>query len=182
MHMRRMITLATAAALMAGCGVGVGEHGTRLVVDEADMSGRVLYMLPDVSQVPYTARELEEQGIEVSEAIPVRVEIFEGTAVAWFAPDGEARIGSEWIIALWGVERVPTSGETSGEPSVGGTYTTTTTTDAEFDTRGTYDIELSIAPSAGEATVIEFLDRLGTPEELAYLEELITYHPGCLQE
>lgn len=184
MRTLRLIILAVAGALMLACGADVAEHGTRLVIDEAQVTSEVLYMLPDVSQVPFTALELEEQGVDRSQAIPVRVEVYENTAVAWFAPDGEPRIGADWIIALWTVERVPVSDETYSEGSTetraSGSYYMAP--DA-IDTRLGYDIELvSAGPTAAEVAIIAFLDVLGTPDELAAIEELVTHHPGCLRE
>lgn len=182
----RLVVLALAGALIAACGADIGEVGTRLVVDEAQVTSDLLYMLPEVSQVPFTALELEEQGIDRSQAIPIRVEIFESIAVAWFAPEGEARIGRDWIVALWNMERVPVSDETysSGEPEVNVPGTTYVDADAALDRRLGYDIELSqiVGVSAAEATIIEFLDRLGTPDELAAIQELVSAHPGCLEE
>jgi len=55
MRTLRMMVLALAGVLLVACGADVGEHGTRLVVDEAQMTGEVLYMLPEYSQVPFTA-------------------------------------------------------------------------------------------------------------------------------
>ncbi len=141
-------------------------------------------MMPDVSQVPFTAAELTAQGISPDEAIPVRVEVFENVAVAWFAPDGEARVGRDWIIALWQMERVPVSDETrtddapeTNRPS-GGFYEGS---DVNVEARPSYDIQLDGVPeSAAAVAILDFLDRLGTPAELALVEELITHHPGCL--
>ena len=185
MRILRLISLALASALMVACGADVGEHGTRLIVDEAQVTSDVLYMLPDVSQVPFTAIELEEQGIDPAEAIPVRVEIFESSAVAWFAPDGEARIGSDWIIALWSVERVPVAGETAAgdAPEVRQPGDTFEAADVNVDARPEYDIQIDQVPGhVGALAIIDFLDRLGTPAELDLVEELITFHPGCLEE
>lgn len=183
--MVRNIILALAGALAVACGADVGEHGTRLVVDESQVTSEVLYMLPDVSQVPFTAAELTAQGIDRAEAIPVRVEVFEGVAVAWFAPEGVARIGGDWIIALWAVDRVAVSDETftgdapeTSRPG-GGFYEGS---DVNVEARPSYDIQLNGVPEhAGAIAIIDFLDRLGTPAELALVEELITHHPGCLE-
>ena len=183
---RNLILTALAGALMVACGADVGESGTRLVVDEARVTTDTLYMLPDVSQVPFTLAELDAQGIDAAEAIPVRVEVFETVAVAWFAPDGVARIGGDWIIALWSVERVPVSDETArgDAPEVrqpGGTFYEGA--DINFDARPSYDIQLSGVPDhAGAVAIIDFLDRLGTAAELSLVEELITHHPGCLED
>ena len=182
----RNITLALSGALVAACGADVGEHGTRLVVDEARVPSEVLYMLPDVSQVPFTAAELAAQGTDVSEAIPVRVELFDGVAVAWFAPDGVARIGGDWIVALWAVERVHVSDDVRGgdapetrAPGVG-TATTYEGSGDVRENRQSFDIQLNVTEHPGALAIIDFLDRLGTPAERILLEELITYHPGCL--
>lgn len=184
--MRTMIRntmLALAGALVVACGADVGEHGTRLVIDEAQVTSELLYMMPDVSQVPFTARELTAQGIDPAEAIPVRVEVYDNTAVAWFAPDGVARIGRDWIIALWQAERVPVSDETwtgdapeTNRPG-NGYYEGS---DINVEARPSYDIQLNGVPeSAGAIAIIDFLDRLGTPAELELYEELIQRHPGC---
>ncbi len=183
----RFVVLALTGALLFACTTDVGEVGTRLVVDEARVTSDLLYMLPEVSQVPFTTLELEEQGVDQSQAIPIRIEVFETTAVAWFAPEGEARIGRDWIVALWSVERMPISDETysEGAPEVSVPVSNYVDADnAALDGRLNYDIGLSrvVGPTAAEATIIEFADRLGTPDELAALEELVTAHPGCLQE
>lgn len=182
----RLVILALAGVLMSSCGAPVGEVGTRLVVDEVQVTSDVLYMLPEISQVPFTALELTEQEIDPSQAIPIRVEIFESIAVAWFAPDGEARIGRDWIVALWTVERIPVSDETysDGEPTVSVPTSNYIDADAILDRRSSYDIELNqvVRPSAAETTILEFLDRLGSPEELAAIQELVSAHPGCLRE
>ncbi|MCB9592341.1 MAG: hypothetical protein H6719_06385 [Sandaracinaceae bacterium] len=177
-----MILAALAGALMIACGADVGESGTRLVIDEAQVTSETLYMLPDVSQVPYTLAELNAQGIDPTEAIPVRVEVFENVAVAWFAPDGVARIGGDWIIALWSVERVAISDETARgdapEITTPGTYYNGA--DINVEARPSYDIQLTNVPEhAGAIAIVDFLDRLGTAAELELYEELITHHPGC---
>lgn len=184
MRTLRMMVLALAGVLMVACGADVGEHGTRLVVDEAQMTSEVLYMLPEVSQVPFTALELQEQNIEPSSAIPVRVEIYEGTAVAWFAPDGEARIGADWIIALWSVDRVPVSNETAadGTGSIRTPGQTVDATDLNVPSRPDYDIQLNDTTHPGEVAIIDFADLLGTPVEFQHFEEIVNYHPGCLEE
>ena len=182
----RLVVLALVGALAVACGADVGEVGTRLVVDEARVTSEVLYMLPEISQVPFTALELEEQGIDRSQAIPIRIEIFENTSVAWFAPDGEARIGRDWIVALWSVERTPISDDTyaEGTPEVNVPASNYIGGAATLDSRPNYDIELTqvVGLSAAESRIIEFVDRLGSPDELAALEELVTAHPGCLEE
>lgn len=184
MRIQKLMILAAAAALLAACGADVGEAGTRLVVDEAVVTGEVLYVLPDVSQVPFTAHELEVLGIDESEAIPVRVEVFEDIAVAWFAPDGEARIGRDWIVALWRVQRTPVDGELAGSeaPTVSPSGTVSGEVDPTtiVDMGDTYEIELRPeVQNSAEMTIIEFWDRLGTPDEISMLEELYQHHPGC---
>ncbi|MGE0786092.1 MAG: hypothetical protein AB7S26_10415 [Sandaracinaceae bacterium] len=192
------VIAAALATLLTACGADIGERGTSLVVDEGFVTGEVLYVLPDVSQVPFTAREIQALGFDESQAIPVRVEIFEDIAVAWFAPDGNARIGREWIVALWRVQRTTMSRTIadglvqSGEPSIVAAPSTSNATSnaasnghdatAAVLAEGVdgYDIELRTeTQSAAEVTVIEFRDRLGTPEELSMLEELYLHHPGC---
>lgn len=185
MRIHNRLMLGLVAALLAACGADVGEAGTRLVVDEDLMTSEVLYVLPDVSTVPFTARELEVLGIDEAEAIPVRVEIFEDISVAWFAPDGEARIGRDWIVALWRVHHgsaTPISGELEGSepPTVNATAGSYAGEAAVLDNGGTYDIEMRPELQTGaESTIIEFWDRLGTPDELQMLEELYAHHPGC---
>jgi len=197
--------LAAAAALLVACGADVGEATSRLAVNEDLMTNEVLYVLPDVSQVPFTARELETLGFAPAEAIPVRVEIFEDIAVAWFAPDGEARIGRDWIVALWRVQRASAQELARGElPSGAAAVSDDTFSDAppavnapayhdDAATLGpgaTYEIEARPELRGGaevggaevggaEVTLIEFWDRLGTPDELTMLEELYQHHPGC---
>ncbi len=185
MRLYSRLIVATMAALLAACGADVGEAGTRLSVDSELVTGEVLYVLPDVSEVPFTARELEQLGIHEAEAIPVRVEILEDIAVAWFAPDGEARIGRDWIVALWRVHRAPLQGELAGASAPPVNQPGLVQDDAAIGGLGDgfepRDIELLHPDLVGapESVIIEFWDRLGTPEELSMLEELYAHHPGC---
>jgi len=104
--------------------------------------------------------------------------------VAWFAPDGEARIGADWIIALWAVERVPLSNETAGDEP-GSIRTPGETADASevnVTNRPSYDVQLNDTTHPGEVAIIDFADLLGTPVEFQHIEEIVNYHPGCLEE
>jgi len=190
-NMKTMLAAMAAVGLLAGCASDVGERGAGLHrVDQAAMMSQVLYVAPDVSDVPLTAVELEEQGLDPVEAVPVRVEIFENIAVAWFAPDGQALIGREFIVSLWRVvEREPIAGEVAP----GEEYDVTEPPSADGvaylrPDEGAYASAADVDPEQVEPTpydfaaeaIIEFFDRAGTPEELAIIEELGGYHPGCL--
>lgn len=185
----------TVAALVSALGLSacmgdVGDAGSSLrAVDEGAMTSQTLYMVPDVSAIPLTALELEQEGIDVSAATPVRVEIFDDVAVAWFAPAGEAIISRSSIVAMWRVvERQPIAGELEGgEPGVSSYTQPVTTVTLVIDSTPTTTeeqladgIDTQVTTRPIEQTIIDFLDRVGTPEEMWYVGRLIGYHPGCI--
>lgn len=188
------ITVAVLASALGmwGCAGDVGDAGGMLrAVDEGAMTSQVLYMVPDVSAIPLTAAQLDEEGIDVTLATPVRVEIFDEVAVAWFAPDGEAIVSRSSIVAMWQVvNRQPTAGEVANDPGASGTVYTppTDVLIATFEgqtttneTRLVDGVEEQVAVTTPvEQTIIDFFDRVGTPEEAIFIEWLSTYHPGCI--
>lgn len=181
----------TLALGLLGCAGDVGESGSLLrAVDEDAMTSQVLYMAPDVSAIPLTLGQLEEQGVDPAVATPVRVEIFDDIAVAWFAPAGEAVISRSSIIALWTVvNRQPIAGELAD----GAGISVTEPTDGfevprlvgdepvsnETQLRDGIDVQY-VTTTPVEQTIIDFMDRVGTPEELWFLGQLGGYHPGCI--
>lgn len=187
--MRKLqLILAIVALGATACAADVTSSETGLVaaVDEGAVTGQLLYM-HDVSAMPLTAEDLTELGIDESDALPVRVEILDGVAVAWFAPEGEALYGQENIVALWEVldraepqDVTPIYNETHpNDPSptvvphrVTGTYHPEAEIGVEQDV-GT----LPMNP-VGEA-IIDWYNKVGSPDELQYLQLLQTQHTGC---
>jgi hypothetical protein len=182
--------VAVLGALAAqGCASDVGDAGATLrAVDEGTLTSQVLYMAPDVSAIPLAAAELEALGVDRADATPVRVEVFDDVAVAWHAPYGEPVITREGIVALWSVvNRVPTAGELeAGESPVvvspSGTSETPTVAWSPSGVAAEVEEDLSQTPtvSTAEQTIIDFFDRVGTPEELWFVGQLAGYHPGCI--
>lgn len=184
--LRMMMATMAAFGLLAGCAADVGEGGAPLVrVDRGTISAQILFMAPELSEMPLTAVELEELGVDESEAIPVRVEIFDTVAVAWFAPDGEALIDREAIVALWRVRPMSGEVETEGSYDVTEPPTIDATGYVRSDTQTIDGLdsaqEVESTPyDAVEERIIEFFDRAGTPEEFEMIREIGAYHPGCL--
>lgn len=184
MRTMRWMSVALAGVMLAACGADVGGTGSALrLVNEDAITSQVLYMLPDASQVPYTALELEEQGIDIQAAIPVRVEVYDEVAVAWFAPAGEALVGRDHIVALWQVldrTQIVNEVDPTSAPEVVGS---TPFIDVDFDLEEQPDVdqELTTVPgnSAAQA-IIDFWDRAGTPDEIWMLGVLSNSHPGCI--
>ena len=185
-HLRTMLAAMAAVGMMAGCASDVGDESAHLVrVDAGAMMGQQLFMVPELSAVPLTRVELEAQGVDEAEAIPVRVEIFESIAVAWFAPGGEALIGRDMIVALWRVQ--PIAGEVASDAPYDVTEPPALVESVAF-VQDSSNATNEVDPSQVTATpydavadrIIDFFDRAGTPDELAIIEELGGYHPGCL--
>lgn len=180
------------AALMAlggwGCAGDVaGSSGLLRAVDEQALTSQVLYMVPDVSALPLTQSQLGELQVDPSMATPVRVEVFDELAVAWFAPAGEAIISRSSIVALWEVvHRTPTAGRVANDPSPTDSYVVPSSTPVVTLDPGARATTNETVPSLvrvtspAEQTIIEFFDRLGTPEEAAFVEIVSGYHPGCI--
>lgn len=183
MRITQWMLVALAGALMAACSADVADSGGYLrAVDEDAMTSQTLYMVPEASVYPMTAAALEAEGLAETDAIPVRVEILDDVAVAWFAPAGEAVISVDSIVALWRVvDRQPIAGEvTPGErpeviealPYVEAEVTLT------LDADETHEVQ-TVDPGGAAATIVDFYDRLGTPEEWWMLNVLRNHHPGC---
>lgn len=183
---------ALAIGLLAGCASDVGEHGSTLRrVNEREMTSQVLYLVQGLA-VPLTAEEMQEQGEDVALATPVRVEIFDNVAVAWYAPEGEALIGRDNIRALWTVvDRQYISNELAPEPSVpvepstepGTTYRTpnveTSIPGVDADLGITY-VDVSLYANPVGVAIIDFVDEMGGAEEAWMMEEVAAGHPGCI--
>ncbi len=193
-----MLALATALGLL-GCMGDISESNLAgdvsqteflRAVDEDAMTSQVLYMVPDVSPVPLTAAQLEELAIDATLATPVRVEIFDEVAVAWFAPAGEAVISRNSIVAMWTVlQRTPIAGELeAGPPTVASDIEPRATTMLiETEQPNSTENRLIEGISAQtrvtnpvEQTIIDFFDLVGTPEEMLIIAILSGYHPGCI--
>ena len=185
MRSARIVLSLLVGMLFSACTADVGTGAAELTLVDPDvMTSQQLYLATDVSSIPMTQEQLLELGIDEVDTIPVRVEIFDTVAVAWFAPDGEAQIGRDFIVALWPVEgRTPISGETrpGEDPGV-------TQPNGVIAAPGTsIETEASIAEpqltldDGITAVIMDFYDRVGTPEMWLLLQELQGAHPGCLE-
>lgn len=182
-HLRTMLATMAAVGLLAGCATEVGDGSEALVRVDADaMMAQQLFMVPELSAMPLTRGELDAEGVDETSAIPVRVEIFEDIAVAWFAPDGAALIGREFIVALWRV--VPIAGEVAPGEVTDVTVPPTLTTSLTYVREEIAEVDpeqVTTSPYQDAADrIIEFYDRAGTPDEAIMIRELGGYHPGCL--
>lgn len=184
----RMQILAAAAALplMVACASDVDPTTSTLrIVDEDAVTSQLLYMAPELSPYPMTEATLQREGIDVVDAIPVRIEVFDEVAVAWYAPGGEAIINMDNVIALWSVvDRQQTAGELdrTNPAEVGGVDAIVQTDatgvetelpmlDVGFDAQDAVDVRAS--------AIIDFFDRVGTAEEAFMARRLREDHPGC---
>lgn len=191
MRTRTMLSVLGVVAMLSACSGDVSDTGATLrQVDVEAMTSQTLYMALDLSEIPMTAAQLEAHGIAQDDAIPVRVEVFEHIAVAWFAPDGEAIIGRDTIMALWEVVSItavtPIADRTASNESYVVNEPDEGTVDAVIDVGLANELPAGdreiteLQPSPAHQALLDFADRLGTPDELPMLEELVTYHPGCL--
>ena len=185
MRTRTILSTLGVLALLAGCSADVADTGAPLrQVDVDAMTSQTLYVVSD-SALPLTAADLVERGVAQEEAIPVRVEILDTTAVAWYAPAGEPVVSRDTIIALWQVVgrteiANPTAG-TDDQPTREPSYVVDLVSDLDYqpDFPGD-DFEQVDTTTSAEAAILDFIDRLGSPEEIPMIAELGTYHPGCL--
>jgi hypothetical protein len=176
-----------AALSLIGCAADVGDRSASLRrIDESAMISQVLYVVPS-SEVPLTAAQLDEQNVERTLAIPVRVEIFDDVAVAWYAPDGVALIGRDNVIALWQVvqreyiddELAPEEVVEAQDPTVelaGATLDNAVTAPGTFAS----EIEITDWEQPIEDTIIHFVDQIGSYEEAWMMAQVAEGHPGCL--
>lgn len=182
-HLKNALLVVLALVGAAACSADVGDRGDTLrAIDEQAMTSQLLYLLPDVSPFPMTAVDLDASGEDAATAIPVRVEVFEDLAVAWFAPAGIARVDRQGIVALWRVEnRTPIAGELENNaetgvvnPGIAPIFVGDRLSSADM-------LETQTIPLDGvEQTILDFFDILNTQEEVAALIRLGGYHPGCL--
>lgn len=185
-------TLVVVLALVgaAACSADVGERSDTLrAIDEQAMTSQLLYMRLDLSPFPMTAADLDASGTDATLAIPVRIEIFDEIAVAWFAPGGAARVNSDGIIAVWTVEnRVPIDGELNNAeigvvvPGGAGIFLTNphlsaTTAPARPDTE---QVTTAIPIDERVRTIVDFFDVLNSIDHAAIVAQLGGFHPGCL--
>ena len=178
-------TLLVLAALMAAaCSADVtSSDGLLAEVDETAVTDQLLYM-HDMSPVPLTENDLVTYGIERTDAIPVRVEVFDTVAVAWFAPEGEAIIDRDYIVALWEVvdRGTPLNDETyspAQPPEVinpGEIVVGTYPVHRELGV----DVEVGqIDQGAPSVAIIDWHNKAGTQEELRMMRLLQSHHTGC---
>jgi hypothetical protein len=194
--MRKSIVIAVlfAAISLIGCSSDVGEHGSLLLrVNEQEMTSQVLYFAPDVSPVPLTEIDAQEMGVELTLATPVRVEIYDEVAVAWYAPEGEALIGRDHIAALWRVvDRTEIDGELRPgevpeieqptapvEQPYSNLQIPSFATPLGTDLQDTSDV--AVTDIVGPSAIINFINTLATEEEIELMQGLEGAHPGCLQ-
>jgi len=175
---------------VVACSADVGERTDTLrVVDEQAMISQLLYLQFDLSPFPMTAADLEESG-DATLAVPVRVEIFDDIAVAWFAPAGVAQVDRDGLMAVWRVEhRTPTAGEVDNNAEIGVVapgdtplFVIEAANELPTSTNGpTPDEQLYALPSnlAGEA-ILNFENLLTTAEEAIAINQTSLYHPGCI--
>ncbi len=174
---------------LTACSADVGERGDTLrAVDEQAMVSQLLYMRLDVSPFPMTAADLEASGEDATLAVPIRVEVFDEIAVAWFAPGGVARVNRSGIIAVWRVEnRTPTGGELDNDAEIGlvvpggvdiflGDPLTANPSIARPEANQTSDLPREVVVRA----IIDFFDILNTQDEARIIATIGGYHPGCL--
>ena len=185
MRTRTILSTLGALALLAGCSADVADTGAPLrQVDVDAMTSQTLYIATE-SALPLTVEDLAARGIAEDEAIPVRVEIFETTAVAWYAPAGEPVVSRDTIIALWQVvgrtEIANPTADPADQPVQEPAYVVDLVSDLDYqpDFPGS-GVEQVDTTSGAEAAILDFMDRLGSPDEIPMIAELGTYHPGCL--
>ncbi len=175
---------------VAACSADVADRTDTLrAVDEDAITSQLLYMQLDRSPFPMTAADLQASGEDVTEAVPVRIEIFDDIAVAWFAPGGVAQVDRDGLMAAWWVEnRTPTAGEVDdnaefGVVTPGDTpiFVVDSAVTTEASTDPTPDENLYALPSNLTAeTILDFEDLLTNAEEALAMAAIAGYHPGCL--
>lgn len=182
--------LAVLGSGLVGCaGAEPGRTGADLAyVAESTIEARAdLYIDPSSSWRPVTADQL---GVDVTQAIPVTVDVYGGVAVAWIRRDGAegdaASRRREDIVALYRVlghvEGITPISDELDRESVGPIY-------VPGDEPSAAQIDpslLSEQPSVdfGELTnfaLIDWIDLSSLPtwREAALWRELQENHPGC---
>ncbi|MGE0786961.1 MAG: hypothetical protein AB7S26_14910 [Sandaracinaceae bacterium] len=171
-----------AALLATACSADVTGSGTELIaaVDEDAVTTQLLYM-HDIAALPLTESDLVDLGIDVADATPVRVEVYDGVAAAFFAPDGVALYGRDNIVALWDVLDRQTIADETHNPG------STPVVNPNIGTVGQYNLQDEIGirpdvvatPDTTGATIINWYNRVGGAEELRLLQRLERGHPGC---
>lgn len=179
-----LLSLFAAFGLLLGCSADIADGSAALhEVDVQALTSQTLYLVPD-SLVPLTA----EEAAGYDEALPVRVELLEDTAVAWYAPAGEAIISRETILALWTIEQrteISDAVAAGEEPAVASATEEPDSAAPYLELPGSADpIESELIlvnpQSAAETAILDFFDRLGSPEEIPMLREIGGAHPGCI--
>ena len=149
------------------------------------MQGADLFYLRGVSDLPLTAAQVADLGNVGVDAVPVKVEIYDDVAVAFFAPNGVAQANRAGIVALWAVVDPHPIDGTSGALRPGDVWTVNTP-----DVAGTATLPIQSTPTTITETVnttnyvgvrlVDFFNRLGDADELLLLQRLNAAHPGCL--
>ena len=181
--MRGIVVVGALLGLL-GCAseTGTGSSSSGLTwVRKADFENQILYYDARVSAAPLTAEEIGD----TSSAIPVQVVFYEDAAVAWFAPEGNARIGDHTaVVASWPVMehaqtisaddiRPGTGSDETEAPDLGLGRSIVTPEDAPFETPSL----LGMAPELPFAR----LDWLRDYADIARLfPGNAPVHPGCL--
>jgi hypothetical protein len=169
-------------AALVGCAAEVGPATAGLAAADVDaLTTQTLYLVDGVDR-PLTLAEVEEG----QRAIPVRVEVFENSAAAWYAPNDEAIISRDTLLALWEVYdtvegATPTNGVLSdvGTPVV--VDSARTEEEPSFEVPGQdAEIDVEVRSAPGLAILTDFEDRLLDPEMARLMRDVLSGHPGCL--
>ena len=181
-NLKNGLLVALALVGAAACSADVGDRGDTLrAIDEQAMTSQLLYLLPDVSPFPMNAADLAASGEDTTSAIPIRVEVFDDIAVAWFAPGGAARVNRQGIVALWRVEnRTPIAGELENNPETGVVNPGIAPIFVGDQLSSEAIVTQTIPVDEVQQTILDFFDILNTQEEVGALIRLGLYHPGCL--
>ncbi len=178
------ILVALAALLASACSADVtSSEGLLAEVDEATVTDQLLYM-HDMSPVPMTVNDLEALGVDPANAIPVRVEIFDTIAVAWFAPEGEAIIDRDYIVALWEVvdRGTPLRDETFSPEQPTPVINPGEIVVGQYNVQAELGLDLEVGQidqGAAGVAIINWHNKAGTQEELRMMRLLQTHHTGC---
>lgn len=181
-----LLALTLLGASLSACGNDVGDSsGLLRRVDADGIQSQQLYFVRDVSAAPLTADQLATLDADLAAtAVPIRVELIENIAVAWFAPGGEAVIGRDTLVAAWDVVDLSDAEVQSGElrpGQIGGISPNTPAGNVDLD-------EVTVDYSVGQTgdleipaatIIIDFFDRLGSAEDLRIIQMINRAHPGC---
>lgn len=170
----------------AGCAsdtsaTAVGTAGEALdYVSVQEIESQLLYIDSTVSDRPMTAAELGD----ISNAIPVRVKFYDEFAIAWWAPDGEARMGvrGAMMSAFQIYNATPTSGDVNSDGH-GSVHTPTTPTNpitpaAHIPNIPAGSVIHTTLPTAITRVWVSWSRVFANNPNL--LRMVARYHPGCI--